>query len=264
MIDLQNTRLGAGVTAGGATQFDGAETLAEENIRRAKEFKEANEVWPAEISKEPEVLQTVLHFATPGEIEHVRSFNERIEKAQAECSKIELALLETDRKIHEAKYKVVDRSAELAARALGESASALPSVTSQSLTDLEATKTGLQTRLSEARSLAAALTGQRRAAFLDLVKTCGLRARQEYQIRAAEIGELHQALLVAQSYLNPGELVPDVYWGKLFVPGFSMKPEHTEYGIPRIASGFESGRTLPKALAVLKEKSIELFGTEIK
>jgi hypothetical protein len=246
-----------GITAGGLAQFNGAEVFAQENLRRAEENREGREVRLLEVKK-PEAPQTILKFASPEEIAHVQSFREKITSASAEVSKIESALYANTRALNDAKTRVVDRSAELAARALGESAKALPSTPAQSIYDLEATRSGLESRLSEARATVDAATGQRRAAYVDLIKTCGQRAKDEYTRLASELEVTHRLLSTAAERLRPGELFDWEIWGRLFVPGFRGMRE--EYSVPTAASGFQNTITLPKANDALRQKTEELFG----
>lgn len=254
--------LTGGVSAGGLAQFNGAETFAQESIRLAAENRHGREVWPAATEK-PEAPQTILRYATQEELDHVRSFGEKIKVASAEVARIDSVLCATILKLDHLKFGARDRNAELAARALGDEAKQLPSTTVQSLSDLEATRVGLATRLAEAQSTADNMTGRRRAVFLTLIKDCGERAKDEYRRLAVEIGEVHLLLSTAQARLRPGELIPDLYWGKLFIPGFDFRPEHTEYGIPRITSGFDNGHKMPKAQDALRRQTEELFGARI-
>jgi len=204
---------------------------------------------------------TILRYATPAEIAHVQGFSARIQAASTEVQRVEKALYEVVRQINSAKTRSTDRSSELAARVLGEGAQTLPSVTTQSVFDLEATRSGLEGRLSESRARASAATGQRKSAYGELLKACGERARAEYVRLAGELGTMHQLLAVAQSHLRPGELISEIIWGRLFVPGFDgARPADMEYGIPRLASGFENARTLPRAQDALRQRTAELFG----
>jgi len=249
----------AGVTAGGLSGFNGAETFAEENLRRVAENREGKEVRPLEV-KTPEAPQTILKFATADEIAHVQSFSERIKTASAEVARIEKALYDNTRALNHAKSRSTDRSAELAARALGEAAQAPPSVTPQSMFDLESARQGLEVRLSEARAVALAATGQRKAAYADLLKICGERAKARYQALANELGDLHQAMATAQTHLPAGALLDAVIWPRLFVPAPCGRTVDTHYGVPVLASGDYNPRREERSQRELKRRTAELFG----
>ncbi len=211
-------------------------------------------------------MTTALTYATEEELNSITEYFNRYRAARDEVTRVQSRLREVRAALDDASRPTPRNLVAAAARAMGESTTAVQEHSIANRTELREQLAGLEQRLINAESEVKWCHGKVKHEVHALMLVLAERIGAEYAERSEQLGQLWTQLAALEMATgSTGRIAPIMQWRALHVPGTdSIKAiarlSRAEWGAPVLASHDKLGPHISNVVREIAEHGKVLFG----